>query len=126
LETGGSDDNGVNNGVDKKRRRREVPSSRPLTSTSPLTLTRSDAGGRSDIDREQQGDVATREVEEHNKYFAELYARVFSALAADERLAADEKSKGFWAPNANEKSGKHTMPSTYVKTTNNKVACFVA
>jgi hypothetical protein len=71
-----------------------------------------------DIDKKQRGDVATREVEEHNKYFAELYARVFSTLAADERLAdderlaADEKSKGFWAPNADEKSGEHTMPTT--------------
>jgi hypothetical protein len=26
-------------------------------------------------------------------------ARVFSTLAANKRLAADEKSKGFWAPN---------------------------
>jgi hypothetical protein len=37
-----------------------------------------------DVDKKQQGDVATREVEEHNKYFAELYARVFSTLAAYE------------------------------------------
>jgi hypothetical protein len=39
-------------------------------------------------------------------------ARVFSTLAADKRLAANKKSKGFWAPNADEKSGKHTMPTT--------------
>jgi hypothetical protein len=60
------------------------PSSRRLTST------------RSDAD-------PTRELEEHNKYFSALYARVFVALAADEkiaadgRLAADKKSKGFLA-----------------------------
>jgi hypothetical protein len=65
-----------------------------------------------DVDKKKRGNVATREVEEHNKYFAELYARVFLTLAADERLAADKKSKGFWAPNADEKSGKHTMPTT--------------
>jgi hypothetical protein len=38
-----------------------------------------------DVDKKQRGEVATREVEEHNKYLAALYARVFSALAADER-----------------------------------------
>jgi hypothetical protein len=60
------------------------PSSRRLTST------------RSDAD-------PTRELKEHNKYFSALYARVFAALAADEkiaadgRLAADKKSKGFLA-----------------------------
>jgi hypothetical protein len=45
-----------------------------------------------DVDKKQQGDVATREVEEHDKCFAEPYARVFSTLATDEKLAADEKS----------------------------------
>jgi hypothetical protein len=62
-----------------------------------------------DVDKKQRGDVATREVEEHNKYFSALYARVFSTLAAKEKLTADEKSKGFLAPNTDEKSGEHTM-----------------
>jgi hypothetical protein len=65
-----------------------------------------------DVDKKQQGDVATREVEEHDKCFAELYARVFSTFAANEKLAEDEKSKGFLAPNTDEKSGEHTMPTT--------------
>jgi hypothetical protein len=30
-------------------------------------------------------------------------ARVFSTLAADKRLAAGERSKGFWAPYVNER-----------------------
>jgi hypothetical protein len=32
-------------------------------------------------------------MEGHTNYFSALYARVFSTLAADERLAASEKSK---------------------------------
>jgi hypothetical protein len=137
LETGGSDNNGVNNGVDKKRRRREVPSSRPLTSTSPLTSTRSDADkksgfsmpsyrrltstrsnadGKSDVDKKQRGDVATREVEEHNKYFSALYARVFSALAADEKLDTDYKSK-FSTPDVDRSNGDKSPSSRRLTST---------
>jgi hypothetical protein len=49
---------------------------------------------------------------EEFKYCSALYARVFSTLAADKKLAADEKSQGFLAPNADEKSGKQSMPTT--------------
>jgi hypothetical protein len=61
--------------MSRRRRQEATPTRSP--SSRPLTSTRS-----------------------KDKYFAALYARVFSTLAADERLAADEKSKGFWAPNA--------------------------
>jgi hypothetical protein len=72
-----------------------------------------------DIDKKQRGNVATREVEEHNKkYFSALYAGVFSALAADEELATDEKSKGFLRPNADEKpasAGEKSRSYSYEK-----------
>jgi hypothetical protein len=42
------------------------------------------------VDKRQRDNVATRELEEHRKYFSALYARVFAALAADEKLAAEE------------------------------------
>jgi hypothetical protein len=63
--------------MSRRRRQEATPTKRP--SSRPLTSIRS-----------------------KDKYFPALYARVFSTRAANERLAADVKSKGFWAPKADE------------------------
>jgi hypothetical protein len=81
-----------------------------------LTSTRSNADGKSDVDKKQRGDVATREVEEHNKYFSALYARVFSALAADEKLDTDYKSK-FSTPDVDRSNGDKSPSSRRLTST---------